>query len=1425
MAFFSAPTEPVRINAKTFLGLQTPKEVTPEREEAKPIAEEAAEEEKQEKEETDGKKEESESGSSDYDNVEKDEETITEGSDSEAENNSGYVRSIQKIPTIEIVEVEGSTQDSEVSEEHAELEAVDELAAEDVVDEEMVDTEEKTEDDSQVTETESVKRASEIEALQRIDALLQQPDEKQASGGDTEEDVEDLDLQDELDKIDHKMEMMRQTVHSMMEDEMNVAMMEDDDEAHDGCYIPESTTLTENMAGILADDQPQPSPQAEAVKLNKDMLGFDQPLDIFSSQPNEAAVIVSPSKPLIDFGDSPPETTVEDSVTCDKPGEAEKQPIDESSSAPLADLEDQLQELTDAALIDQPLIDLQNAPQLTTDSLTEDLPVALHDGIEQLSSEALVDSTAKPQVPETDFTNVRVSDVTADLLGDETLGNIDDIVTENEAVSVSVLDETISQEVQAQKSAFTRVPQASREPTNLEKPRSVKASPAIESPVAAQSPLSFRSPPSYKSPISPKSSSSFQSPVSYKSPLEIQSPPILPTSVVVSPYTASVLTAGTKEAISPSGKDKPKLKLKIDGKSRETEDKSLTPEVEEELIVNTPNIKSDIKAKALLLLQKPGPLHNPVFDTQPAAADKRPSRSAVRKVHALPPDDEPKESSYKRRYERLPPIGVSSMAITSPPTFTTSPPTLIQAPVKQTITPATQAKSRMLFSEKPKPTKPTTKIVPSAGSAFSPVRAGSHTASPGRTHVPTSRQEDALRRIDNLLDSVSERKGSHVEDMELGPEQDFTDARDTDHIQGPRIVTVTAERIGDQELFVDETFITTRERGRNKHKKRIPSGHSETNVTPSSGSSARSVSSSNADMDSTGHSLGDTLNEIDSIDVLVSSDRETSVSLEGLLDTNAFEDNTVARKAKSDTTLSVGAPDKSLVGNDSVEDSSNSQYFTPNTSTIEPMELTLDFTRNSSRNSQHSEPKSYQSDRSSPLYSPRKNMFDAKRQFFFDATEPVRIDPKTLFPELKTPDGKVKKIVESPKKGYSREKENVVPVENGVDGKKGDADKMREWKSFEGGVDSPLKSKLGDVEVRRDWQSFDNELLTSPTSPCEDVFSTPSTSVKQKPVDDVFKRPGDPAPRKKLLAELPDDDASKVLSPEEIKIVKDVEREKARQQARDRARLLSDEELGIPPVRKGSLKNTPSGDELETERSVSESHSAISEPDKSESSKLDSQVSEPLLRPDRSSKADSYHRQVSSEPECAFGSTESGGASDRSQEKGAKKVDSKPKRFKLKAPERQKSHEEGKSKDLLRKDKKEGDKGEKKEKRRSLLGFFMSSKSVEKKEKEGTTSPKPKDKDDKTGSAEKKLGVKLRSKLKPQKSAEKEEEREKRASSVYDEFVPFFEDISGEDLDQNRSSFRERLEQVAPNQPKTTPKIAPKAQGNSFSTWHYVTSQ
>ena len=708
---------------------------------------------------------------------------------------------------------------------------------------------------------------------------------------------------------------------------------------------------------------------------------------------------------------------------------------------------------------------------------------------------------------------------------------------------------------------------------------------------------------------------------------------------------------------------------------------------------------------------------------------------------------------------------------------------------------------------------------------------------------PGKGELEAIKRIDDLLSSlgdITEKDLDFMSDrtesrMETEEEEDYRDEFDASQLVA---FTIEDEYGTPKSYSVDEKFVNTRGRRRREDsqssqqsQKELRSDSSSLTIsTPSSSVESTSSVSELRSMPRSGTVTSATTDDSISLTRLAVADTsDDKVSLDHLIEANATSDdllddieidaaNMVLEKPspsrkngqKKDLGVNIkaaqalynGAPkladqngnvssnNSTVVNsvNTSVDD--DSVYYTPegavtdksyhiNGDVDEKVKSRLSpwsspATRHDAKyevktlssDNQSDDQRSVNSQNSGSQMSPAISIKDAKFSFFCSPPQPVRIDPNSLFEDMP-------------------------------------------WKSK-----PKTRSNIGKgLELKNGWNVGDSGTPTSPTAAVphqdtatgeNDIFYTPAMSLATRPQQGIASEasPEDITPkngqlkkseevRKRLLPAVPDDKSGsgKPHSLDDIKL----RVEGKKQAAKERARLMSDDELGISSKRV-VLKEAP--------------------PTTSSSGKSSGKSGINIKRP-FSGKAGGG-RSASVGPRAKSDGEElSSPATDR---KG--KLKPKSKSFK------------------------EGETSEKKDKRRSFLSLF--SKSTDKKEKERPTSPPPttgsksppvskssqvdkrakspqvlekdlqktrslpmnkgkpgKDSsdissDEKRRSLERKgiAGVKLRTKEKSSQESREEDVAEKRRS-MYDEFAPIVEDIQTGSM-KSKEMMQERMQQVAP---------------------------
>ncbi|XP_012938607.1 protein-methionine sulfoxide oxidase mical3b [Aplysia californica] len=256
-------------------------------------------------------------------------------------------------------------------------------------------------------------------------------------------------------------------------------------------------------------------------------------------------------------------------------------------------------------------------------------------------------------------------------------------------------------------------------------------------------------------------------------------------------------------------------------------------------------------------------------------------------------------------------------------------------------------------------------------------------------------------------------------------------------------------------------------------------------------------------------------------------------------------------------------------------------------------------------------------------------------------------------------------------------------------------------------------------------------------SEAEEKFYTPHDPGKQE--RPVF--PGmlhaDAAAKKRLLPSPPAAEKAEpaVLSAEQIREIRNADREKAKLQARERARLKSDEELGLSTPTSPSHHTTP----------IKPRHlrsAAVREAERGHrSSSYDTPSTSDVV-------SDSGDDRISSVPSLTSSATEGEPPQKAAGKKGKKKV---------KTPKTPKTPKEKKAKDSKEKD---SDDVEKKDKRKSLLALILPTKAPEKGHRATTDSDNtPKGSDDNSKS-KKKSKIPKANKKKEKKGKDKVDARQ-----------------------------------------------------------------
>ena len=796
-------------------------------------------------------------------------------------------------------------------------------------------------------------------------------------------------------------------------------------------------------------------------------------------------------------------------------------------------------------------------------------------------------------------------------------------------------------------------------------------------------------------------------------------------------------------------------------------------------------------------------------------------------------------------------------------------------------------------------------IVPAAGGGLQGIGEIVAAAARCRPKLNAAIEEEAIKRIDNLLIKARERREKRHKE-EFGEIKVSTQRAQEEEKQGPVSPTASgaseppksppsATRAAVEEhmealdqlvresqaaagISVDESFVNTRDR---KKRKRHQSNHSDSSFTISTPSGSVKSCSSISEIESTPNSLGASLDKSNSNDLLGSStDADVSLSVDQIVDDNSTMDDSnfpkfVETTVINDKTLEQSQGDSSQKdsmqfqsANTTMNDNSNSEYYTPNVSGVEPMDTSenaKDSTKVVNRpkaldsRSTASDGKSLDSlddSHSSPLYSPRRNLLDAKRNFFFEAAKPVTIDPSRVF---NSPTHKNKKnnkndngrkdqdgnaIEVGPEEFENEKNANNAKHHQGSPSKRKvgvDPELMREWKSVDIKEESAKKGMMG-LDLKRDWQSLDSGSARSPTAGVPktnvtngdtDVFYTPGTSLKHPPIADLCADNGLRKPT----------DTKKRILPDARK-VKNNERETARQAAREKARLKSDEELGLEqlsPTRNAAYtkdeidKKTVNGvSDKKDKKGTKDTRGQKDDTSTKRSSGFFDHY--PPLEPEIPCKVSIIGGSMHEAKTRSLQNKATAAAmADYLTPQSSQSKTMKDKRSKSKSPTRAAEVTPSPSPNLQKQDSRE-DKKDSKEKRRSLLALLLPSKSVEKKEKKTEKEKKSTPKQSKTKSPPmKKQETKTKGIKSPKTStspkvpgaagdqAKKgQETKEGQRTSVYEEFGPVFEENTFSEKNEGNAESKkeklmERIEQIAPtvsNENTVAPKLPPRATGN-----------
>ncbi|KAK2163917.1 hypothetical protein LSH36_72g05017 [Paralvinella palmiformis] len=638
-------------------------------------------------------------------------------------------------------------------------------------------------------------------------------------------------------------------------------------------------------------------------------------------------------------------------------------------------------------------------------------------------------------------------------------------------------------------------------------------------------------------------------------------------------------------------------------------------------------------------------------------------------------------------------------------------------------------------------------------------------------------QADAIKRIDDLISSLTEEKDEDVsmertEKMDTEEEEDYKEALDTSQI----VAFTVDDECGTQKSFVvNEKFVNLRDRRRRKHSsgqsrgsKSASESSSLTLSTPGNSVTSTSSKSHSTQMSSSNSTAGLQATKAKNGSICLGDD----FSLEKLVENNMDPDGVLDDLEISTEQFSMNAGELAArTGQNSdidlsVSKGDDSNYFTPESSRNEstrsrtgpgssPDQLKWHTSGTLSDTSDQKSVHSSKSDSRVPSspYSPNR-LKDAKWRFFSEAPTVVRIDPSKVFTDMGNKNGLSDDVQASNRKNIEKS-----------------------------------------LELNTDWKHAESITPTSPTAGVppkdmasgeSDVFYTPPTTMKGKHANGLSYRDSDLKKsdvKKRLLPVTP---AVKGVVAEEM-VERDLSLSLASEKACLKGEDLDTASKNIERKRPDSALGTHSSrptvktDHLIQKRPMS---ATADLPLRSDSSTLSS--------------LESPHRP----PSASDGTSTSdlSGASPNIPRKGKKE-----------------------KKDKKAKDNKEGRESEgKKEKKRSLLSLFLPSRSVDRKDKEKPKSP-PTDKGSsffktkspplgkerslspqvKKQSLERQVPgvseVKMRNKSKGARGAAsqlKDEETEQRRS-IYDEFAPIVEDLN-EGSKKNKEVLQEKLQQVAP---------------------------
>ena len=374
-----------------------------------------------------------------------------------------------------------------------------------------------------------------------------------------------------------------------------------------------------------------------------------------------------------------------------------------------------------------------------------------------------------------------------------------------------------------------------------------------------------------------------------------------------------------------------------------------------------------------------------------------------------------------------------------------------------------------------------------------------------------SPQQEACRRIDQLLDSVkcitpaaASMASTLPRDQQpppLPPLKELLGSSLPSNSLDRSISSETAQSedtVVDADVSVNEKFVTVR-RPKKLRKQRCTSLSSDSDFSDLDDVEAPNGVSQMPERDKSLsfdmlldglNSLGKEINE--SIEILAErSNIDDSLSIDGLLQDNYNDDvvldNVSLKNIANSEDMSLKSSKNNLTLIEDIADSTlndSSVYYTPDISINEPSPAKTTSKKPTPLNVKcaNIEKKEATLDalgNESPLYSPSRTLADSKRRFFFEVTQPVRIDP--FNPQIGLCQNK------------DKENNHVTDVTTNANRKldndsKKKAEGMKDWHSVDSasspsGTKRKMEQQKGKpkLQLKKDWKSVDGGVV-SPTA-------------------------------------------------------------------------------------------------------------------------------------------------------------------------------------------------------------------------------------------------------------------------------------------------------------------------------------------------------